>query len=72
MIKHRIGLVVWLSVLSGLQGFTSAGAFADIVGPRAAALALAVTASLTMGTATFMAGLRGEVTAVPSPSAPLR
>lgn len=67
---RRKGLIIWLSVLSGLQAFTSAGAFADVVGPNVSALALAATASLTMGTATYIAALKGEtpLPTVPEPS----
>jgi len=49
---------VWLSVLAGLQSFVSAGAFAQVVGPKLSALCLAMTSALTVGTAAYVAGMK--------------
>lgn len=54
----RKRLVVWLSVLAGLQSFASASAFAQVAGPKVSALALAITSSLTVGTAAYVAGMK--------------
>lgn len=58
--ERRTGLIIWLSVLSGLQSLASAGAFAEVVGPRVSALTLAVTAAMTIGTATYIAATKGQ------------
>lgn len=63
--QARRRLVVWLSVLAGLQSFASASAFAQVVGQNVSALALALTSSLTVGTAAYVAGMK-ELAAQPA------
>jgi len=64
-VRARRRLVVWLSVLAGLQSFASASAFAQVVGQNVSALALALTSSLTVGTAAYVAGMK-ELTSLPA------
>lgn len=56
--ERRRRLVVWLSVLAGLQSLGGASAFADVVGPKVGAFFLAVTSALTVGTAAYVAGMK--------------
>jgi len=60
--QRRKGLIIWLSVLSGLQSLASASAFGDVVGKSVSAFFLAVTAAMTMGTATYVAAMKGDIT----------
>lgn len=68
--RHRKGLIIWLSVLSGLQNFTAAAAFAQAVGPQVSALALAATGALTTATAVFVAASKGETPVVEGVNTP--
>lgn len=59
-------LVIWLSVMAGLQALVGASGLAEIFSDRVVTLLVVMTAALNAGTATFVAGARPlEVTTSP-------